>query len=490
MADGSITFDVEILDKRAKERLDELDNLIKTVGDSMDDEMSNSAYKFIADWNKANDRYQDIMNQMKNGTAETSKEFEKLAKMREIFTDETIMRLEPGLIEAVAMEQEKLANKAQLYAVQMDNAGIKAEALSDKIRATTGETTKQMTFSEKIKGSFEMIKNSVMGVDKGLKSATTSSKSLKSNTDGLGNSIRGGIKQMIKLSTVMLGMRGIMGGLRKVTNQWYNSMDMGARQAKANMESVTNGIVNLLAPALTFVTNMLATLMGYINAISKAFFGVDLLSKSTAKNVGTGAKNAKKMGKEIKGFTASFDEADVASSNIADNLDGAGGGGGGIPDLEPNIKTPDLSEFKSQLENLFKPFLDTMKTLDFEPMKEAFRGLAKVGKESAEIIGMSFVRTMNEAVAPFIKLMVEDIIPKGLNTVTRILQRLNPVIDRLLKKFVEPLIKWFLLDFAPVGFETVFSILEAIGGILAVVIESFNVFWDSSIGRAIAFIAG
>ena len=457
MADGSITFDVEILDKRAKQKLEELDDLIKSSGDSMDSELSHQAQKFINDWERASVAYEQSMEKIKVKTKEIS-DYQKVldnAKMKN--PDLKISDEATAKLKGMQLDLEKLQNNAQRYGLQMDKSGIGAGNLLQKIKGTTEETKK----------------------------ATKATETLKRSTSGIGDSLKGGLKSVIRLTTAMLGMRGIITGINKITREWYASNDLGAKQAQANMSAMTSGIVNLLAPALTFVTNLMGTLFGYINAIARAFFGVDLLAKNTSKNLGVGAGNAKKLGKEIKGFTASFDEADVASGNIADNLDGAGGGGGGNIDIEPNIKTPDLSKFKAQLEEMFKPFLDTMKSIDFEPLKNSFKSLADTAKESLKIIGESFVRVTNNSVAPFIKLMVEDIVPKGLNTINRVLKRLNPVIDRLLKDFVEPLINWFLLDFTPTGLELVFSIFEALGGILAVVIESFNVFWDSAVGRSI-----
>lgn len=500
--------------------LKELDAITTNVGDSIDDKLTNSASNFINSWNRAKSKYEEIMNDMTSVNDDILKQTEKLAVIgaeEGVGSDQYIQEKEH--LDNLILSQNKLVDNADMYAVRLEKISLKAGELTDKI-AESNPTQQELVrlveeHNQKLKESLELeeesnekisikeallssinslsegFKDSLSYISSSMKDSNNATQSTSKSAKGMGNSFKSSLKHVKQLTLAMLGMRGVVTGLNKITREWYNSNNLGARQAQANMQAMTTGITNLLAPALTFVSNILATIMGYINAISKAFFGVDLLSRKTAKNVGTGAKNAKKMGKEIKGFTASFDEADVASASMADNLDG-GFGGGGAPDidLDHNIKTPDLTHIKEALLEAFDPFIQTMKSIDFKPLEKAFKNLAKVGKQSAKIIGDSFVRVMNNSVAPFIKLLIEDIVPVGLNTVARILERLNPVIDRLLKDFVEPLIHWFLLDFVPVGLNLVFKVMEALGGILAVVIESFNEFWDSSIGRAISFVAG
>ena len=498
MADGSIKFDIEILDKRAKEKMKELENAIEETGDNIDESLSNSSSKFIADWNKAESDYQKIASKIETNAKKLNEAINAEIKADQehgIKSDQYQQALEN--VQRLQNVQDGLIAQEQQLIVKKDSIASKTSSITEQLREQSRleeENKQKISFKDRLLKSVSTtasnIKDKITQQSSELSKSNANANKLKSSSKDIGKSFTSSLKSLMRVSLAMLGIRGVMTGVNKITREWYNSNNAGAKQAQANMSAMSSGLVNLLAPALSFITNLMATLFGYINAIAVAFFGVNLLSKGTSKNLGTGASNAKKLGKELKGFTASFDEADVASSNLADNLDGAGGGGGGAIDLEPNIKTPDLSKFKEELERLFKPFLDTIKSINFEPLKQSFNDLVVTGKESLEILGMSFVRMTNDTVAPFIKLMAEDIIPKGLNTINRTLKRLNPVIDKLLKTFVEPLCGWFMLKFVPAGLDLVFSIFEALGGILAVVIESFNIFWDSAVGRAIAFVGG
>ena len=449
MADGTIKFDLKILDEKAKKRLSELDETIKKSGKNVDEELANKAYDFSNKWKEAEREYASIMQKMKSNT--------EMLKEAQSFKDIASKRLESGKggaetqlvydkavqdIENINAEQSKLTLQAEKQVLIQDRLGLQAKSLTEEMK-------KKPPLMERL--------------GKETKKVSRSSKSLTS-------SFAGSAKSLFKVSLAMLGIRGVMTGLTKITNEWYNSNNAGARQAQANMQAMTNGIVNLLAPALTFITGLMAQIMGYINAIAKAFFGVNLLSKNTSKNIGTGTKNAKELNKEIKGFRAGFDEADVASSNFTDNLDGGGaGGGGGAVDLEPNIVTPDLSDFKKRLEKAFAPMIATLKSIDLKPLQKAFEQLGNSIVNILGIIGQSFANIMNYSIAPFIKIMAEEIVPRFLILFAEALDMLAPYLQWFLTELVEPFIQWLLLDFAPVGFETLARAFE----LLIVVVEAF-----------------
>lgn len=518
MADGSITFDIELLDKRAKERLEELNNLVENTGETMDDEMANKAYKFISDWGEASTKYESVIAKMKDVTEELKDSMESL-EVDKAYGDNEGVRNLTAHISNLKEEQEKLSYTAEKYAIKMDSVGIKASSLSDKIAEANNEQlglnslvsehnnmvdsnlAQESVIVDKVSAKKRVMdaivsntrnaKEHLKGWVSNLKQSHDQATRVKSSTSAIGTSFKSSLKSLLRLSMAMLGMRGIITGLNKITREWYNSNDMAAKQAQANMQAMTSGIANLLAPALTLVTNLMATLFGYINAISKAFFGVDLLANRTSKSMGSSAGSAKKTEKAMKGWLGTFDDIDVASGNLADNMDDiGGGGGGGAIDIEPNIKTPDLSGFKKMLEDAFAPFIATLKSIDFGPLEKSFQNLARVGKESMGVLGGSIVRMTNDTLGPFIKLMAEDIVPRGINTFARSLERMNPVVDRLLKTFIEPLFGWLMLKFVPAGLDLAFAAFEALAGILTVVIESFNVFWDSAVGRVVAFVGG
>ena len=102
----------------------------------------------------------------------------------------------------------------------------------------------------------------------------------------------------------------------RLSQQWLDSDQEGAKQVKSNLQAISSALSNALAPIITYIANIFVTIVAYANALLKAFFGIDLLSKGTAKNTNKIGSGAKKVTKELKKWTGSFDKADIASSNI------------------------------------------------------------------------------------------------------------------------------------------------------------------------------
>ena len=96
----------------------------------------------------------------------------------------------------------------------------------------------------------------------------------------------------------------------------------------------------------------------------------------------------KKANKEMKKFTAGFDEAEVISSNISDNLDGAGGGGVGLDELpEPKIPEPDISGFVNAVDKMKKALLDIWNSEGFQKYMDDWKRIAAVTFASIKSMG-------------------------------------------------------------------------------------------------------
>ena len=97
-----------------------------------------------------------------------------------------------------------------------------------------------------------------------------------------------------------------------------------------------------------------------------------------------------------------------------------------------------------------------------------------------DVLYNSFIRTMNNSIAPFIKIMSEDIIPRALLSISKALDMLTPHFDWLLQNLVEPLIEFFLTEFTP----TFLTMLIEGFNLLIPVLDSFLI----GIEKAIPFI--
>ena len=212
-----------------------------------------------------------------------------------------------AILDNQVISYEMLGNRAEKMSNRIDDASVKASKLNE-------ETKK---------------------VDSSMKSASKSS-------SGIGKNLGMGIKSIGKYALALFSIRTVYQTLRKLSNQWLQSDNAAAKQVNANISAMSNALSNALGPVIEWLANLMAYVFGYVNAILKAFFGIDLLAKNTAKNTGGIAGNTKKARKEAEKFSSAFDKADIASSKVADNMDGAGGGGG-MDIATPIIPEPDIS---------------------------------------------------------------------------------------------------------------------------------------------------
>lgn len=150
--------------------------------------------------------------------------------------------------------------------------------------------------------------------EKALTGTTRASTKVTTNFSGIGKAITKGVKSLMRFSLALVGMVGISGIISSSIREWGESGNAEAEQLQANIKQLKSAIAQTLAPAIEYVLKLFYNIVGAVNAILKAFTGINLLSKSTAKSTGQTAKNA-------KGASGSFDELNTLMK--ADDTSGA-----------------------------------------------------------------------------------------------------------------------------------------------------------------------
>lgn len=143
--------------------------------------------------------------------------------------------------------------------------------------------------------------------EKALTGTTSATSKVTTNFSGIGKSITKGVKSLARFSLALVGMVGISGIISSSIREWANSGDEQAQQLQANIKQLKSAIGQSLAPAIEYVLKLFYNILGVVNSVLKAFTGINLLSKSTAKSTGQTSKNA-------KGTLASFDELNTLMS--------------------------------------------------------------------------------------------------------------------------------------------------------------------------------
>lgn len=516
MADGSIKIDIDVATSKADKQLEDLQKKAKEsaeqIGDDFDLDVDNLAKRFDIAKNsvdKANASLQETESKLDAIRLKEEELASQQMMANELIKERNALRTGgaeafDGTDDEYIAKLDEMSAKQKELTSQITLTGEELKALGDKETLTNKLNEQNVTLQNSI-SRYDILGNQAQKVSDRISNAVNKQSQLGSETNkttketeklskssgNISSGINKGVKSLVRYAGALFGLRAIYSTLRRLSQQWLNSDAQGASQVQAQISAMSSAMSNILGPVIQWITSLLSTMFAYLNTILGFFFGINLLSKSTAKNTGGMASGIKDANKEMKKFNAQFDKADVMSSNVSDNMGGAGGGGGAVAMPEAVFPEVDITPITNAIEYLKKelqPFFDIMASIDFKPLEDAFMNLRKVGTETFSIIGKSAIRTANTAIAPFIKLLIEDLVPAGLNTFAKVLERLNPIIDRLLKDFIEPLIAWVLLDFVPTAWYLLLDVFDLLGAVLAVVTESFNVFWDI-IGRDIA-IAG
>ena len=227
---------------------------------------------------------------------------------------------------------------------QLEVAFLKALNKQDAINAKAYEMrTKYQEINNKVdeyKQKIESVKmqKQVADVDK-----------LKASFNGVGSSIQGAVKHVTRLALGIFGARSAFMALRRASSDLANY----DQQYGANLEYIRYALTQMIAPVLQWIVRLASTLLGYINAIAQAWFGINLFARGSAESFNkmkAGASGASKAVKEIKKQLTGFDEINI----LTDQSDtGTKAGGGGI--VTPNF---DLSSMQAEPPKWLKWIVD------------------------------------------------------------------------------------------------------------------------------------
>ena len=117
-------------------------------------------------------------------------------------------------------------------------------------------------------------------------------------------------------------------------------------------------LASALEPVINYILGVVQKIVAYIAYILKAWFGIDILSKSTAKSMKAGASSAEKMRKSLAGF----DEMNVLGDNVSASGGGASGGGGFDLGDFANIEKPGWLKWIAENKDLILGILGAIAT--------------------------------------------------------------------------------------------------------------------------------
>ena len=226
---------------------------------------------------------------------------------------------------ATFQELQSTYGSLEQIGTQFDKALSKQDAIEQKVAQTKYRydeiNAKVSEYKQKIENV--KIQKQVADVEK-----------LKNGFNNVGISIQKSIKNVARLALGIFGIRSAFMFLRRASSD-LASYD---QQYATNLEYIRYALTQAIAPVLQWIVNLAAKLLGYINAIMQAWFGINLFSRGSAKNfqkMKAGAGGVAKAVKEIKKQLAGFDEINMLTDQSDIGAEGGGGAGGGImPDFD------------------------------------------------------------------------------------------------------------------------------------------------------------
>lgn len=195
---------------------------------------------------------------------------------------------------------------------------------------------------DELEEKLERAKNRLIELNKQKdKANSTGINNLVQGFENMGKGIEGSIKNVGRLVVGLFGIRSAYMAIRQASS-YLGTYD---KQYATNIEYIKYALTQVVAPILRYIVNLAATLLGYINAIVSAWFGISLFGKASAKSfqnmkagAGGTAKAMKEVSKEMQKTIAGFDEMNVLQDTSTDTgTGGAGGGGAGgvtMPDFD------------------------------------------------------------------------------------------------------------------------------------------------------------
>lgn len=361
MADGSVVIEAKIDDKKAQEKLTNLNQKIERIKSNLAESESNknviesqlneskkaalSAEKSIEKYTEylkestaatgGNDplsaQWERRLEESKKELAEQDKITQKLdAKYSSIVDKVAIQKAELNAAKEAAAEQQ-----AKVAGVQFPESVLDAEKRFRDVAEDAGQ-------------ALENVSKSAAKITPGIKGAETETRKLSpaaEKAEKSFNKLAGRIKGLAKRVFIFTI---ITAALRKIREYMWSAIQTNTdamaavAKLKGALRTLAQPIVNIVIPAFTLLANVLTTVVNTAARLLSALFGTTLASSQKAAEslydqqkaidgVGSAAKKASK-------YLAPFDELNTMNGD-SDSSGGASASGGIAPDFTSTVSS-------------------------------------------------------------------------------------------------------------------------------------------------------
>lgn len=192
------------------------------------------------------------------------------------------------------------------------------------------------------------VRTEVEKTNQKLQGTKINTSQINSATSNVGNAVRDVTRRVGTWALAVIGVRSAYMFVRQAMSTLTQYNDKMA----ANVEYLRYAIATALQPVIERILQLIYKLMFYINYLAKAWFGINLFAKASAKSFESATakpaknlKKAKKEAKELQKTLAGFDEMNVLNDNTKDK-DNSDKDNTGTPGMVPSF---DLSKMEGDV---------------------------------------------------------------------------------------------------------------------------------------------
>jgi len=361
------------------------------------------------------------------------------------------LELAAGKLDIAREKQEGFQNSisrtskiANGFKSTVDGVVATVEGMGKGFKAVSGVATTLGKGLKAVEGVAKKASSTVSGLFKKLGGA--GSQALKKFTGNLKFSLGQMLKMAMVRKLVNMAIMGIIQGfkvgvdnLAQYSNSFNNNISMiksALTQLKNSFATAFAPILNVVAPILTTLINMLSKATTAIGMFFAALTGQSMFTKATPVtenyaaglgSVGANAAGANKQAKELKKTLLGFDQINALSDNSGSGDTGGGGSGGGTGGggVSANDMFKDVP-VDSKIKEFADKIKEAWKTADFTEIGKIVG--AKLNDALKNIPWDKIQKTLNKvakSVATFLNGFIEETdwelvgatFAKGINTV-------------------------------------------------------------------------
>ena len=253
-------------------------------------------------------------------------------------------------------QAQKLYTEIEMYNKQLSEAKNKMTQLNQETNKTATTQNKLGSFFGAFKQKIEQVKPSISNMKDSFKELPKLTQNITNNIKGMGTGVKNGLGHILKYAMALFSLRSVYSVLSSCAQSWLSSQNAGAKQLSTNIDYMKNSLGSALAPAITYITNLVYNMMKAIQSVIYALFRVNIFAKASASSYASMAGSAKKAKEESKQLAGVHDEINNVQSN--DSSD-SGSGGSSSPSFDLSGIENQMSPLAQKLYDFFKPLVDS-----------------------------------------------------------------------------------------------------------------------------------